>query len=789
MAAGARIISRRLLSVLLTGTAMCLCTLGVEGAIAQDSSVGGIATSVPEDAKLLLAANEMLYDRDNQRITARGAVQINYGGYHMVARQVVYDQKTGRMTASGNIEMVEPSGNRLYADNLDVTDDFANGFINALRVETTDNTRFAAERGERINNDEMILYKGVYTACEPCRSNPGKAPLWQIKAERIIENGKTHTVRLEHAKFELFGYPIASVPALEVPDYTVKRKSGFLFPTMRSADNLGFGLTVPYYYAIDNQRDATISATGYTSQGVLLDGEYRQRFDNGQITVHAAGIQQLNSDLFDAGTSDRENETRGMIATTGDFKINSRWSYGWDVMGQTDNNFARTYKLEGFDQRTHVNQAYLTGLGDRNYFDLRGYYFDVQDADNDSTAEKQQGIVLPSMDYEYYAPEPVAGGQLSATFNLTSVSRFDSDYVNIDTNGDGINDLTRYRGLKGNTTRATAEVEWKRSYIAPSGLELTPLLAARGDAFALNMDSPAGTYDYTGDYYDGSSATRGMLTAGLEARYPILMTTANSSHVLEPIAQIYVRNDEQLAGRLPNEDAQSLVFNATNLFDSNRFSGYDRVEGGTRANLGFRYTGSFDNGIGLRAIAGQSYQLAGQNSYATDDLVKVGADSGLETDVSDYVAMAAIDLPVGVSLSNNVRLDEKTLDLRRTDSTLTYANEDLQANLTYTRITAQPEYGYTSDNDEIQASGTLKLNESWTVFGAMTWDIDAREISRHGVGLSYADECAILSLVYNSERDDDNQSASDWSIGARLTFRTLGDVKLGDATIKGYNYN
>ena len=68
------------------------------------------------------------------------------------------------------------------------------------------------------------------------------------------------------------------------------------------------------------------------------------------------------------------------------------------------------------------------------------------------------------------------------------------------------------------------------------------------------------------------------------------------------------------------------------LFDRDKFSGYDRIEGGTRANLGVRYTGALGNGYALRAIAGQSFHLGGLNSFATDDLVKAGSDSGLETD-------------------------------------------------------------------------------------------------------------------------------------------------------------
>jgi LPS-assembly protein len=128
-----------------------------------------------------------------------------------------------------------------------------------------------------------------------------------------------------------------------------------------------------------------------------------------------------------------------------------------------------------------------------------------------------------------------------------------------------------------------------------------------------------------------SEALRAMATAGLELRWPILFSTTSSTHILEPIAQIYMRNNERYAGQLPNEDAQSFVFDATNLFSRDKFSGYDRVEGGTRANLGLRYSGNFSNSDwGLYALAGQSFQLGGVNSFGTSDFVNVGADSGLQ---------------------------------------------------------------------------------------------------------------------------------------------------------------
>lgn len=778
MAAGNRERKTWIATALLAGVALCaLAPMASLPARAQSPNVDQLAPNIPPDAKLILAANELVYNRDADTVTARGAVQINYGGYQLVAKQVVYDQTTGQLRALGDIEFIEPTGNRVYAQELTLSDDFANGFANSLRIETTDLTKIAATSGERVNGEEMILNHGVYTACTPCATNPTHRSLWQIKAERVVQNGRTHTVRLEHARFEMFGKPIAYFPMLEVPDHTVKRKTGVLFPKFSFTQKLGLGVGVPYYIAIAPDMDATITPNVYTSQGFLLEGEFRKQFHSGLVTLRAAGIDQMQPGRFTDGTSDREVDGRAMIASEGAFQINPRWAFGWDVMTQTDNNFARTYDLSGYDDRIIRNEVYLTGLGKRNFLDLRAFYFDVQDADPDDVAERQQAIPQ-TLDYEYIAPNPVFGGQLSATVNLTNVERDRLDRYHLGSSW-------RFPGLEGGTSRLTTELEWKRQYVVPGGLVVTPLVAARGDALRLDMTDPGFRYD--GNFDTDDSATRGMVTAGLEARYPILMTTAGSSHVLEPIAQVYARPDEQLAGELPNEDAQSFVFDATNLFERDKFSGYDRIEGGTRANVGFRYTGSFDNGYTMRSLFGQSYHLAGQNSFATDDLVHAGANSGLEYDSSDYVGMAGLDTPLGWAISYSARWDRKDLSVRRTDTRVGFQNYQLQAAMTYTRIASQPDYGLPDDNDEVQTIGALKFRDYWSVFGSLTYDINNSNLARSGIGLTYDDRDTIFSIVYENTRDTGSTIANDWSIGARLSFRTLGDINVGDTTLDGFD--
>jgi LPS-assembly protein len=775
VAAGNRGILGTLGGALLSAVAACGLILPSAGPILAQSSVDGSVIKPPPGTKMLLTASELVYDQDSKTVTAVGGVQIHYGGYKLVAKRVEYNQATGRMTAIGDIEMIEPNGNRIYGDKVDVTDNFANGFIEALRIETTDNTRLAAESGQRVNGDEMILNKGVYTACEPCKEHPERPPLWQIKAERVIQNGKTRTVRLEQARFELFGAPIAFLPVLEVPDPSVKRKSGFLFPRMSTAENLGFGLSIPYYQTLGPHMDATLTATGYTTQGGMLEAEFRQRFELGEHTLRLAGIEQLRPSAFTAGTSDAEVDQRGLVQSKADFKINPRWSFGWDVMIQSDNNFARTYSLDGLDDPVRTNQIYLTGLGRRNSFDLRSFYFDVQDADPTNDAEKEQAVVHPVFDYTYYHPDSVLGGQLSITTNFTSLSRTDTDRYNV---LEGTRVADRFAGLAGTYNRMSTEAEWKRTFIMPGGLVMTPLAALRGDGIQNSMNDPWAVYP--GNYHSASTATRSMVTAGLEARYPILMTTANSSHVFEPIVQLFARPDEQLAGALPNEDAQSFVFDASNLFSRDKFSGFDRIEGGTRANIGARYTGTFDAGYTLRGVFGQSFLLDGKNSFDTPDLVYAGADSGLETWRSDYVGAMGIELPMGVSLAFGGRLDEKTLDVRRSDVTVGYFSSWLQTEVTYSQIAAQPLYGFPTDNNEIQTTSGIKFKENWTLYGATTWDIDDSVLTRRGIGIAYDDSCTVISLAFTQTRDVADEAANDWQIGARLSFRTLGDVKVGD---------
>src|SRR5205085_10532318 len=165
----------------------------------------------------------------------------------------------------------------------------------------------------------------------------------------------------------------------------------------------------------------------------------------------------------------------------------------------------------------------------------------------------------------------------------------------------------------------------------------------------------------TGDTNTG----RIMPAVGLEYRYPFISVQPWGSQTIEPVAQVIVRPNEQKIGKLPNEDAQSLVFDDTNLFSVNKFSGWDRTEGGSRANVGIQGTTQFDRGGFANFLFGQSYHLFGQNSYAVGDLTNTGIQSGLDSARSDYVTRLSYQPNSILTFSARSRLDEQNFDMRR----------------------------------------------------------------------------------------------------------------------------
>jgi LPS-assembly protein len=752
--------------------------------------------------QMLVKADEIDYDYANHRVSAVGSVQIYYRNSTLEADRVIYDQTNKRLHAEGNVRLTEADGKVTYGAIMDLSDDYRDGFVDSLRLDSPDQTRMAAARAERTNGNTTVFHSGVYTACAPCKDDPKKPPLWQVKAARIIHDQGEKMIYFEDARLEFFGQPIAWLPYFSAPDPTVKRKTGVLTPIITSSSIYGQAVEIPYYWALAPDYDATFSPMITTKQGPLLQGEFRERLINGAYSIRAAGIYQLDPGYF-ASTSSTpapgDRNFRGSLESEGKFAINDKWVWGWDALALTDKTFLSDYNPRlsayhytdtlGAASDSGISQLYLSGKGDRSYFDIRSiYYYGFSPSD----VQSQIPVIHPVLDYDYTFNHPVMGGELGYKFNFTSLTRNQAEFDAINQTAANAGTCSQtadtaiinssnclLRGIPGSYSRFSAETQWRRSFTDSLGQVFTPFVSLRADAASMQINNEPGVSNFiaTGD----TNLVRAMPTIGLEYRYPFISVQSWGTQTFEPIAQVIVRPAEPQIGKWPNEDAQSLIFDDTNLFKIDKFSGYDRVEGGGRVNYGVTYTAQFNQGGAFNALFGQSYSLW-DNSFSQAAIANTGLDSGLDTTRSDYVARATFQPNATYKFGARFRFDDNTFAVKRAELEATANFNRWTVSLLYGDYAAQPEIGFLYRRQGLNASASVKLDANWVLRGSVLYDLESGNLAQDSLGVAYVNDCLILGLNYLTSYSYGTGSAElNHTIMLQLSLRTLGDTSVSQS--------
>jgi len=703
---------------------------------------------------MLLQADEMIYDNENAKITARGNVELYYGNYTLLADRVIYDRNVNTLSAEGNVRIKDPDGAVITADQITLTDDFRDGFIEALKLVTKDDTRIVAQSASRQAGNVTVFEKGWFTPCKLCEDKPNKPPTWRIRAGKITHKRDDAKISFNNAVFDFFGVPVIYVPWFQIADPTVKRKSGFLIPSYSHSDQLGSTVQVPYYFALSDHFDFTFAPMFTEKEGTLLLGNWRHRLASGAYSVELAGV--WDQGLWD---SPADGDFRGSIKSAGKFALDPYYSWGWDILAETDETFRRFYNLDSRLKTDRISTVYLEGLHDRNYLSTRFYNTQsllfTDEPFSDAT-------VYPIIDYAYIVNRPIIGGELSFNSNMMVFQ-----------NQDGIH-----------SNRFIAEANWRRQMIDGIGQVYTPFAQLRGDVYGVSGYNPGltGSEHFADDTNpDDGALLRGNAVAGLEYRYPFMAMTGNVTHVIEPIGQIIARPDNVGIDQedIPNEDALSLVFDDTLLFDIDKFSGYDRIETGTRANVGARYTAQFASGAYARAVFGQSYQIAGVNSFDTEFYT----NSGLSTDDSDYVSGLYIQAASYIGFSAQTRFSQDDFDIQRTDLASWARYGPARVRVNYADVVAEPGLAADEKREEIVTAATLAITDMWSLLGNLRYDIAKERTITDGLGVRYQDDCFMMDVTYQRSFIRDQDIEPDERFLVNFTLKYLGTYDLAtDAT-------
>ncbi len=726
-------------------------TLSVVGAALPAPALAQTAGSQSEalDGNVLIEADEMVHDRQADVVTATGNVEVTSDSRVLLADSIVYDRTTKTVTANGNVSLLQPDGQVLFADSMLLSDDFADGVAETVRLLLEENARVAANSGTRSAANRTELNKAVYTVCDVCEEDPNAPPLWQIRSFKVIHDKEKQRVEYEDAFIEFFGVPVFYTPYFSHPDPSVKRLTGFLTPTIAVSEDFGTSVRTPFFWNIAPNADFTFRPRWQTQVGHVYAGEFRHNVGFGEYTIEASATWPDE----DQRSGNIVEPFRGHVFANGEFDITKTTAAGFDVQLATDETYLRRYDI--FNENDLISNVYVETIDGRNYARAEAFYFQGL-----LTTDDQASIpyIAPLIDAEYYFDDLIAGGQVKAGFNSLNLQRVEG---------------TSFQRFSG-------DVGWDLRRIASSGEVFGAFAEVRGDVFIVDEDVTNGIGENK-----TSTETRLLPTVGLEYRWPWISTSENASHVIEPIVQAIYSPSNSNPRDIPNDDSTSIDFDTTHLFDRNRYPGLDRFEDGARVNYGLQYSYVGDDGAEGSVLLGQSYRL--------EDSAAFPVGSGLQSSESDIVGRVQFKPGDYLNAVSRFRIDPSDGSLLRNEVSVTsffnvFEDRPISLFTNYVFLDESINTVTLREGEEVHGGFSFNFADNWWVHGDARRDLRRGAMVSDTLGVTYQDECFLFTLMFDQSfiRDRDIEPTN--SLTFRIQLVTLGEFA-GKTGVSGADTN
>lgn len=673
--------------------------------------------SLAEEAKPqrhdpLIESDDISFDENTNIITATGNVEIGTQDRVLRADKVVYNKTTDIVVATGNVALMESSGEVMFVDDLEVTSDLKEGFLNHIGILFPDNSKMIANSAKRFEGRYLIADHGVYTACKLCDGEP----LWKVKGVRITHDNEEKDIIYRDAVVEFAGLPIFYTPYFSHPDPTVKRREGFLTPSGGIDETIGTFARTPYYFDIAPNNDLVVTPLISTEDILQVSTDWRYRSAAGSVNLSAS---LANANFITENGRDLGKQLRGHIRGDVQYNINNKWRTGAKINYTSDKSYLHRYNLPYED--ILVNRGYLEYFNARNYGSANVYYF-IDQRPNNLLVEP---IVAPELRYSALGePDETWGGRWSFDSSLLVTTR--SRSVDLDRQG-------------ASTRRLALDGGWERQLVSDTGFLTTLSGNLRADAYwADNVPDPN---EPVGTGFSNIARLRPFAQANVSVRYPLGRHGNGYQQILEPIAMLSVAPTVSNNTVLPNEDSLDVEFDETSLFLPSRYTGIDRLEGGTRIAYGLRHAIIGDNGSRLNMMLGQIYRLEEDDTFI--------AGSGLNDRVSDIVGRINFYPRSWFNLSYGVRVDKDDFSFTRQEARTSFGNKYFRPTINYSFLKQTNSSTLAKEfTEEISYSISSELAEHWTLslshLQAIQPDPGARNTQ---LKLTYQDECFTAGIT------------------------------------------
>ncbi len=699
-----------------------------------------------EDMEIYFSADELEADENESVILARGNVVVKRGTLELTADKMWYNQKKDVIVAEGNVVLVEEDGSVLYTDKVQLSEKMSRAEINKVKVIMRDETRIWADSFVKKASNNKQMRNASYTACDMCM---GKSPLWQIDARKVNYDAEGQNINYNDAVVRIKDIPVFYLPFLSHPAPEVKRRSGLLMTSMGSSSYLGQYLQPTYFWDISDHTDIILSPYLTTDRGVVLGGQYRQYFYNGQIQMEGT---YLNDDGKGYKNSKYRHynrpEHRGNLFLDARYELNDFWVANLDFNYASDVFYLKDLNLKGRDDAWLTSKLAFERFSGRDYAAIEGYYYQLtsynlkmDNADEYRTRMKSKPTVIPFAEYENISTPNSYGAYIKTNLSMASV----------------------YRENDEESQRVSMINSWELPYTSKYGEQYKFVASLKSDVYYIN------DYSYLPNKeYDGALA-RIFPQMGMEWRLPLVRASEDSRQILEPVvvAAFAPKNDNDVE-KIPDTDSVDAQFDDTNILSLDRYAGYDRNDDGSRISYGFNWS-SYGDILGrTSAFIAQTYQFSDDSSFmqAVDE----------EDRLSDYVGRVYASPHKYLDLNYRFRLDKDNYEAKYNELGARVGTDIFNVYTSYIYLQPNQNSYYINDaRKELYLSANSALTKDWSAGVYDRIDLtDNGGSLEYGGHVTYEDECLKLSFVLKRYNYDDPTLDNDYEVGVTFFFKTLG---------------
>ncbi|MEM1076318.1 MAG: LPS assembly protein LptD [Pseudomonadota bacterium] len=672
-----------------------------------------LAQDAPPQPSYLVA--DEVFITENRVLIARGNVEVFQGLVRVQAEEIRYDRVTGELSIIGPIRYRDGEDITVLASAADLDANLRSGILQSAQVVIAEQLQLTAAQMHRVNDRYSQLYKTAVTSCDVCED--GKPPLWQIRAKRIIHDRQEGQLYFDQAQFRIRNIPVAYIPRLRFPDPTVDRARGFLFPSYRATSELGFGLKIPYFIPIGDDRDITV--TPYlSSRTTTLELRYRQAFVNGRIQFDTAVSRD----------DERSGETRGYVFGNGNFRLPNDFGLSFQIQWASDDAYLQNYGISEADRL--VNWLSIS-RAERDEF-ISGSFFVFDSLRDDEDADTIQKYIADVF-YERRYDVPNVGGEFRLYVNGHSHIRPSSDDV-----------------IGRDVSRINTEAEYLRGFILPGGVRSEARVGLAGDIFNITQDS---------SFEQNQTQFTPYTTVAF--RYPMTrVTESGATDFLEPIAQLAWTGSSQL--NIPNEESTLVDFDDGNLLALSRFPAPDRRERGTVGAFGVNWSRVTPSGWEGAMTLGQVFR-----NEADEDFTRSSGLSGTE---SDYLIAGQLRTLNGLAFTARTLFDS-SFDFTKAEVLGQYVRPKMAVSGSYIWLIKDEVEGRSLDTSEIYLDGRYNVSDSWVANADWRYDMVENRSSTAGLSLVYFNECVEVDFSVRRRYTSSSSLEPSTSFGLTIGLR------------------